>query len=194
MAAFVTLDQVKDNLGICDSSDDTRLWAILDWVLKDIEGRIWDIQLWEKTEKIDKKMRMLKEGVLPFSIGPVVSITEIDATDFSTKVEWVDYQINDNWTAEVKDLSSYIETDFAKFKIIYQAGYAKAPADYVDIVSSLVWLEFSKDMWKDVTEETTGPRTVKFSDPGRFSWGPDDLKRAQYKRLRKFIPVHLRVY
>lgn len=194
MEDFVTLAQVKTNLGITDSSDDTRLWAILDWVLEEIWRRIWDISQWDKTERVNKKMRMLKDDLLPFSIYPVTAIKTIDQTDFTTKVEGSDYVLLDNWTAEVKNLLNYVDSDFETFSITYTAWYANAPADFINIVSTIVGLDFIQDMWKDSIEETTGPRTVKFADPSRF-WGvPNILRVAQFKKLKKYIPLHLRVY
>lgn len=44
MAQFVTLEQVKDILGICDSLEDTRLQAILDSVLDSVVSRIGSIE------------------------------------------------------------------------------------------------------------------------------------------------------
>lgn len=194
MSNFVSLKAVKDNLGICDDSDDVRLWAILDWVLDDITQKIWDIKKWTKTETIPKDMRMLRSNILPFMIWPVTKITKIDATDFSAKVAWTDYLILENWTAEVTDLTSFIETEFDSFKIEYEAWYDAAPKDFVSIISTLVGLEFAKDLWKDITEESTWPRTVKWADPTRWTGWPDAVRKTAMKRLQKYIPLHLRIY
>jgi hypothetical protein len=45
MAQFVTLEQVKDILGICDGLDDIRLQAIIDSVLDSVNSRIGNIEL-----------------------------------------------------------------------------------------------------------------------------------------------------
>ena len=194
MSTFVTLAQVKTILGITDTSDDTRLTPILAWVLDRCFQKVGNIEEWEKTEKILRTQRMLKDDILPFLTWPVTSIEEIDWTDFSTKVDWTDYQILDNGTAEVPDLLGYVETEFDHFNIKYTAWYATAPDDFIDIVATLVGIEFSKDMWKDVTEETTWPRTVKYADTTRGSEWVNALEKATMKRLTKYIPLHLRIY
>lgn len=194
MSNFVSLKSVKDNLGICDDSDDVRLWAILDGIMDDISQKIGNLEAWEKTEIILKDIRMLKSNILPFMQWPVTKIKTIDATDFSAKVSGTDYLILENGTAEVPDLMSLIETEFDSFKIVYEAWFTKAPNDFVSIVSTLVGLEFAKDLWRDITEESTWPRTVKWIDPSRAVGWLDSVKKAAMKRLQKYIPLHLRIY
>lgn len=194
MSNFVSLKEVKDTLWICDDSDDSRLWAILDATLDAAERRIWNIQKGTKTETIPKDMRMLRDGYLPFMITNVTKITKIDATDFSAKVIGTDYILLDNWTAQVIDLTDFIETEFDHFKIEYEAWFDKAPKDFISAISALVWIEYAKDLARDVTEESTWPRTVKFADPSRSQGWPDSARKAALKRLDKFIPVHLKVY
>lgn len=192
MAQFVTLEQVKDILGICDSLEDTRLQAILDSVLDSIDSRIGNIEAWDKTEKILKTTRLVKDDILPLSCIKPTQIKSIDWVDFTGKVEGSDYLLLDNWTAQVPDLSSYISTDFDYFTVVYTAWYDTAPAEFVRVVANLVGLEYSKDMWKDMIEESTGPRTIRWSDTWKD--GGDTVKKSLYASLRKYIPIHLRVY
>lgn len=194
MSTFVSLKDVKDTLWICDDSDDARLWKILKATLDAVEKRIWNIQKGTKKETILKSMKMLRDGYLPFMICNVTKITKIDATDFSWKVAWTDYLLLDNWTAQVTDLMDFIVTDFDHFVIEYEAWYEKAPEDFIWAISALVWLEYAKDMARDVVEESTWPRTVKFSDPSRSQGWPDSARKAALKRLDKYIPLHLKMY
>lgn len=83
--------------------------------------------------------------MLPLSCMNATQIKTIDATDFTGKTKGVDYIILDNDTAQVKDLMSFISTDFDSFSITYTAGFEKAPDDLVNIVATMVGLEFSKD-------------------------------------------------
>lgn len=191
MAQYVTLEQVKDILGICDTSDDTRLQAILNSVLDSVTSRIGNIELWDKTEKVLKNTRLVKDDILPLSYINPTLIKTIDWVDFSGKVEGSDYLLLDNWTAQVTNLRDYITTEFDYFTITYTAWYEKAPLDFVNIIANLVGIDYAKDMWKNTIEETTGPRTIRYSD-GWSSW--DVTKKSLYASLRKYVPIHLRVY
>lgn len=189
---FVQIEKIKDILWVTDTLDDVRLEAILKSVLDSVDSRIWNIELGEKTEKVLKKTRLVKDDILPLSYIKPTQIKSINWVDFTAKVEGSDYLLLDNWTVQVPNLSSYITTDFDYFTVVYTAGYETAPDEYVRVIANLVWLEFSKDMWKDITEETTWPRTVRWSDTGK-DWG-DTIKKSLYASLRKYIPIHLRVY
>ncbi len=193
-SSFIQIKEIKDILGICDSSDDWRLWVILDSVTDQIFSQVWNLIEWEKKELFPVKMESIRKWILPISVINVSQITKICKTDFTTMVAGEDYQINDDGTVQVLNLSDYIDTEFDKFEVKYIAGYKKAPADLVNIIATLVGLEFSKDLWKDVIEETTWPRTVKWSDPSRWQGWADAAQKSAASRLRKYIPVHLRIF
>lgn len=99
-----------------------------------------------KKELFPVKMESVRDGILPISILNVTKITKIDKTDFSSKIAGEDYQINDDGTVEVLNLSEYIETSFEKFAVEYTAGFKTAPEDLVNIIATMVGLEYSKDL------------------------------------------------
>lgn len=190
MPAFVTLAEVKSILWVTTSSEDTKLQAILDSVLDKVTKRIGDISSGDKTETI-KKTSLLKDDFLPLSIINPTVLKTIDGVDFTWKVEGSDYLLLENGMVQVIDLLDYITTDFDYFKVTYTAWYLTAPKDFVMTIANIVWLEYSKDMWKAVTEETTWPRTVRY-ESSWTSW--DTQLKELYASLRKYIPIHLRVY
>jgi len=194
MATFVSLATVKTILWITDNSDDTRLTAILEGVLSQVSLQIWNIEEWEKSEYFPVNMESVKKWFLPLSVINPTAIKEIDWVDFTTKVNWTDYLILDDGTAQVIDLSSFISTSFDKFKVKYTAWYSAPPDDFENIIATMVGLEFSKDLWRDVIEEQTWPRTVKWSDPSRWQGWADAAQKSVASRLRKYIPVHLRIF
>lgn len=193
-SGFIQLKQIKDILWICDSTDDWRLSVILDSVTDQVFSQVWNLSEGTKKELFHVKMESVRNGILPISILNVTQITKIDKTDFTTKIAGEDYQINDDGTVEVLNLSQYIETSFEKFAVEYTAGFKKAPEDLVNIIATMVGLEYSKDLWRDVIEEQTWPRTVKWSDPARWQGWADAAQKSVASRLRKYIPVHLRIF
>lgn len=68
----------------------------------------------------------------------VSAITEIDGTDFTTKVVGTDYILKPNGTAQVLSLSSYISSEFDSYLVKYTAGYAVEPDDYVQAIAQFV--------------------------------------------------------
>lgn len=193
MASFVTLEQVKDILWICDSTDDARLEAILASVLDSVFTKVWNIVKGEKTELILKTQRLLKDDILPLSCINPTLLKSIDWVSFTAKTEGSDYLLLENGTVQVPDLRSYFTTDFDYVKVVYEAWYEKAPLDFVKIIAWLVWIEFWKDNSREIIEETTWPRTVRYSDASWGSWVDSETKKL-YAKLAKYIPVHLRVY
>lgn len=207
MTALVTLNEVKDYLGIplSNTADDTQIQAILTGVLSTITQLVGDLSYWDKTIQILNTT--VKDGVLWFKHKYVESIKSINGVDYTAKVNGTDYLLRYDGTAVVSGYEGIISNNFGAFDVVYVAGWKKqttptvindVPADFVSIVGDMTALQFSMDFGRSITRETMWPRTVEYSDPARKGGGtwwsgktPMGLIQA---RLRKYLPLHLRLW
>ena len=149
---IVSLADVKTYLDITDCESDTRLQAILDECEGFLLSYLGNIAKGTKTERVEKSM--CKHNVLPFKIGNVTKINTINGTDFTAKVEGVDYVLNSDGTAEVLNLLDYVLVgDFSTFTISYEAGYDPIPEEIVGAVSEYVGAVFATENGRDVIKE-----------------------------------------
>ena len=181
---MVTLINIKTYLWIVWTSQDTRLQLILDWINESVKNYCWDLSYWEKTIKV--KNIMVKNYTIWLLHKKAVKITSINWNDFNSKVAWVDYIINDSDEIIINDVYNYIQNDFWIFELKYNAWYSTAPNNLIAIVSDLVWLEFSKRFWKDITREELWERTTIFDIT--------ESKEKLFKKLNCFIPLHLQIW
>lgn len=192
-----TLSQVKDILWITDTLQDIQLQGILDsWIA--IAQDMVDISAWEKQVWIEKAY--IKCNEVYFLSPNVSAITEIDGTDFTTKVVGTDYLLKPNGTAQVLSLSSYISTEFDSYLVKYTAGYVTEPADYVEAIALFCWEKLrvinSSTTWS-VTREQLWPREVEYSSLSD-DWGTGSKgmtpERKLMVALQKYIPLHLKYW
>ncbi len=188
---MVLLSEVKAYLGITGTDDDTRLTAILDGINAQVEKAVWDLTESEKT-MIVKNSAVCNETITLNIIEPT-SITEINWTDFSTKVAWTDYIIKYDGEAIIKNLSSYITNDFWYFAVKFNAWYSETPKELIALVSNYLGYLYSQDLWKDIIEEKLWPRGVKYDS--NLDDARNSLAYTKFKVwLNQFIPLALRVY
>lgn len=182
---MITLSQVKTFLGITSTTNDNRLNSILDSVNDEVLQYIGDYTLGEKTIQIPKK------SIKDCTIGLMhVNATSLTSIDWKT-IEESEYMIQDDGTVYVKNLSDYITSDFPNIKVVYEAWFNPAPDSLIGIVATQVGFEFSKELGQVVAREEMWPRSVE------FFWSENSGKYARedfFKTLRKFIPLHLRVW
>jgi hypothetical protein len=196
MANLVNLSQVKDHLGITSTDDDTRLASILAQVLSNITQLVGDLSFGEKTIQIANTNKYLADGIIGFNHINVTEILSIHDEDFESpaKVAGTDYMLRPDGTAVVLYLDQYITNDFGFFTVTYNAGWAdgEVPEDFVGIVSDWVGLQYAADLGREVVEEQMGPRSVRYA--GVMGAQKVDPFAKVKKRLRKYIPLHLRVW
>ncbi len=194
---MIELEQIKNYLWIIWTDDDVRLQAILDSVNNLVASCIWDYEEWEKT--IQVKNKTLKENKIWLLHVNPTKITNINWNDFSSKVNWVDYIILNNWEVSIKNLSSYTSNDFWVFEVKYNAWYTDEdiPKDLIASIANYVWYLYSQDLSKNVVREKTWPREVEYESNNwnSNSWNLIDTQKANFlKSLSKYIPLHLRVW
>lgn len=185
----VTLTQVQTYLWLTIWVD-SKLTAILDWVNEKVESNVWDISLWVKTMTI--KNNTVKNSTFTLDIIEPTDLTEINWTDISSLVSWIDYLIKSDWDVIIKDLYTYIANDFGYFEVKFNAWYSEVPKSLIAIVSEYVGYLYSQDTWKDVTEEQLWPRWVTYEE-NNIDW--QNLALKKFKNwLRQFIPLALKIY
>lgn len=169
----VTLPQVKNYLWL--NEDDTRLQLILNQVNLEVISTIWDYSFW--TKEINTKIRENNTYWLEH-----INATELLEINWETEL---DYQINFDWTVQV--LQDVPDNDFKTWNIKYKAWFTEAPADIIWAVAEYCWAIYAKDLWRDVSSEKLWPRAVS------YTWIADAKKNFK-KKLRKYIPLHLRLW
>lgn len=197
--ALVSLDQVKTQLGIplSNTADDLQIQAILTGVLDTITRLVGDLSYWDKTIQILNET--VKDSVLWFKHKYVESIKTINWVDYTSKTNGTDYLLRYDDTAVVLNLEGLISNDFGVFDVVYVSGWKttpnQVPADFVSIVADMTALQFSLDYGRSITRETMWPRTVEYSDPSRAnSWVSKTPMGLIQARLRKYLPLHLRLW
>jgi len=161
---YTTLAEVKTYLWIEGTSEDTRLTAILNGVESYVEKLIWDINLNDKTEKIKLSLVDQSSESFPLNNKNVTQIKTINWTDFTTKVEWVDYLINADDTVQVTGLCDLLTNlNFDVFSVTYTSWYNPIPDDLKNAIADLVGFEFAKELGKNIASEQTWPRRVTYS-------------------------------
>lgn len=187
----VTLAQVKSYLWITWTDNDIQLTAILDWVNQIVEDNVWDISQGEKTMEVD--INTIKNSTITLNIINPTSITEVDWNDFSSKVNWTDYFIRNDWQAIIKDFATYYRyNEFWIMYVKFNAWYSTAPNSLIALVSNYVWYLYSQDNWKDIASEQLWPRWVSY-EWNNQNWQNLALKKFK-KWLNQFIPIALRIF
>jgi len=175
---YTTLAKVKTYLWITSSTSDDRLTAILDGVEAFVFNIIWDINTNDKTETINKIFIGDDGNTIPLKNWKVTKIKTVNWTDFTSKVNWTDYLIRANDTVTITSLCSFLsDLNFDVFDIVYTSGIATIPVDLENAIAELVWFEFAKELGKNVTSETTGPRKVAYWG-GWINW----IENSEVKR------------
>lgn len=142
----------------------------------------------------------VKGDILELQHKEIVSLSTIHEEDFvdPAKVSGTDYKIRPDGTVVVLDLQSFISNDFGAFDVVYVAGWEEddVPDDFIQIVADMCALKFVQDYGRNVVEETTGPRTVRFEDTSKGS--SSSAIPSQWalctRKLRKYLPSHLRLW
>lgn len=186
---MITLEQAKDYLQITDTTQDTKIQAIVDTVNAWVVSYIWDIKSSEKSELIQKaSIKKNKIGLKYYH--PTWMLTVNGSTISDTE-----YFIHENWVAEFKSLD-LSDIDFSAFQITYTAWLEEYPADYLSVLKNIVWEEFYKTTdWKEVKKSKTWPREVTFMTKSEMwieSW--KDIYDISKEKLEKFIPLHFKHY
>lgn len=192
---LVDLSQVKAYLWIdaTDTTDDTRLQSVLTSVLDTATQLVGDLSNCEKT--ITVLNASIKDDTLYLQHANVTTLNTINGVDFEdpAKVLGTDYILRPDGTAIVLDLSTFIDNDFGSFDVTYTSGWTEddVPDDFVGIISDMCAIKFSQDYGRNIIEETTGPRTVRFENNAN-KWN-NEMGLCK-KRLRKYLPSHLRLW
>lgn len=181
---MVTLQQVKDYLWITNNTSDTRLQAILDATLGSMYNLIGDYSYGEKTIKVRNKNLKDKIGLLHINMDT----SEPLSIDGNVVAE---YNLLDNWEVEIKDIYTYITSDYSTSEIVYTAWYTETPSKIVWLVAEKVGFDFAKELWQVVSSEQMWPRSVEFFWDGKSS---DMSKQSFINGLKYYIPLHLRIW
>lgn len=159
---FTTLAKVKTCLSIEWTDDDSQLECLLDAVEIYIEQIIWDINSGSKIEKIDFS-RIEDNNTIPLGNKKVTQITNVNWTDFTSKVDGTDYLIREDDTVTIENLTSFLSgIKFNIFSITYTSWFVTIPLDLQYAIADLVWFEFAKELGKSVQKEKTWPREVTY--------------------------------
>lgn len=190
------LEIIKQYLWIYDNTEDSRLTMLLDWVMSQISGILWDISYWEKTIRISKN-RIKNNRLWLLHINPISLIS----------VWWVpiladDYFIEANGEVYVKNIDYSNLNVAGKLEVKYISWYHLDWENYnlpYDIMETIVrYIDFLSSWWKDIQSETTWPRSVSYATGWWISNdgnSPLAIWDKQFiARIKRFIPIHLRVY
>lgn len=202
---MITLEQVKIYLWITDTSEDVKLQAILDWINQEVVSVILDYDFWEK--EIYVKQKSIKYPFLPLRHVNPKQLLSVNWVSFGSQVEWQDYLILENWTAEVQNLRKICCASFSRFKVIYSAWWTndEIPADLIALVAEMVWLLASAPQGNNAEEEkikseTLWPRKVEYwveynnLTASEYQTALIERRKAFNKALKKYIPLHLRLW
>ena len=162
MANYITLSEAKTYLGITDTTQDTKLTLIIDWVQDIIVNFIGDISTSDKTENLSL-CDIWRCSQVYLKNKPVTAIKKINWVSYT----WVlntDYLIENN-KAIINDLYQYLTNlKFNMFSIEYTAGYTTIPDDVKLAMLTLTAQEFNKKDWTVVKGYKLWPRTVDFDN------------------------------
>lgn len=161
---ITTLPKVKTYLWITGTAEDARLTAILNGVEAFVFNIIWDVSNGDKTETINVSSVDVATETIPLKNFRVTKIKTVNWNDFTSKVNWTDYLIRSNDTVTITNICSFIsDLNFDVFDIVYTSGFTTIPVDLENAVAELVGFIFAKELGKNISSETTGPRKVGFS-------------------------------
>ena len=181
---MVTLSQVKNYLWITTNTSDVRLQAILDATLETLTTYIGDYSHGEKTIKVRNTNLKNKIWLMHINLDPA-EILSLDWNIIS------DFMLLDSGEVEVKNLCEYITSEYSYSEVKYTAGYCTTPSDIIWTVSEKVGFDFAKELGQVVAMEQMWPRSVEFFGNEKTS---DNANSEFLKRMRHYIPLHLRIW
>lgn len=192
---MITLAQVKSYLWITTTDDDVRLQAILDVVNDYVVDIAWDIDYWEKEQKVNKRAFLRTKRFTLNIINPE-KLLEVNWVDYTNKVEGVDYFIDEYWDCYLKEYDFNRDNDAPFFIVKYKAWYSPLPDKLIWLVSDYVSYLFNQEWGQTITEERLWPRSVKFWGTAVWNnWELIDLPTKRFKGwIRLFIPTWLIIY
>ncbi|MEM9043416.1 MAG: hypothetical protein AAGC81_01885 [Pseudomonadota bacterium] len=158
--AIATLAQVKQLIGIGDSSSDSRIDALLDPVTAKLEQEA------RRSFSVVTEIETHYGGVesLPLMIRPVVSVTTVEDIVSSSTVDPSGYLLDGEagllhrlplgraWDYRAAPFEPR-STSIRRWKVTYQAGYATVPADveiaFADMINHFLTVSAGMQSEKD---------------------------------------------
>lgn len=187
MANYISLAEAKTYLWITDTSQDSKLTLIIDWVQNIVVNYIWfDIASSSKTENISICDIWCYWKIF-LNAKPITSLNKINWVSY-TWVLWTNYMIDNNKII-INDISLYLTNlNFSYFTIEYTAWFTIIPNDVKLVMLTLTAQEFNKKDWSIVKSYTLWPRTIDFDNSvWQAEWVINSIKAT----LTKYKPFTL---
>lgn len=166
MAQLVTLSDMKDRLGIADTSQDTFLTSEIEMISACVEGycgRVFSESTYTQTIYIDELERGTEElNLFHYPMTNITSILDENGVSLDSDNYRIVYP-----TSKFKYLEGYIDADFEKLVFTYDAGFTTIPLPIQEVVFSLVEERYNRK--QSGVDLSFGSDVQRISIPGAIS-------------------------
>lgn len=177
--SFIAVDDVKNFLGITDTTQDASINAVLNTVVSKLD-------IFKKTIRTSIiPQHQIHHGHIPLPYPFVHKVKKINNQDTSG---WIVLPSGEIWLEWYNPDKPYITVE-------YETGFDALPPEYLPKVADFVSATLAKENGKTISSETLWPRSVSYAvATGGTNNGIPDEERAINRLLTSLLPAHLRAF